>query len=110
MSSSQSTDLPPNQDNDVNNNNNNLTHNLTYQYQSGLNNTFQSEAPAYRNRALPHHRNNPKVCPLGLYAEQISGTAFTIERCHNRRTWMYRTLPSCATAAPAATSTGTSTG
>lgn len=29
-------------------------------------------------------------CPLGLYAEQISGTAFTAPRKENLRTWMYR--------------------
>jgi len=112
MSSYQSTHLPPNQDNSsfddnvITNTNNNFTHNLTYQYQSGLNNTFQSEASPYINRALPHHRNNPKVCPLGLYAEQLSGTAFTKERCHNRRTWMYRILPSCATATKSKSKSG----
>ena len=32
--------------------------------------------------------------PLGLYAEQISGTAFTAPRHVNRRTWTYRIQPS----------------
>jgi hypothetical protein len=30
----------------------------------------------------------------GLYAEQISGTAFTVARASNRRTWLYRAVPS----------------
>lgn len=40
-------------------------------------NEFQSEAlPG----SLPKGQNNPRVCPYGLYAEQISGTAFTAPR------------------------------
>lgn len=31
---------------------------------------------------------------LGLYAEQLSGTAFTVPREHNQRTWLYRIKPS----------------
>jgi homogentisate 1,2-dioxygenase len=31
---------------------------------------------------------------MGLYAEQLSGTAFTAPRGENRRTWMYRIRPS----------------
>ena len=58
-----------------------------YKYMSGFNNEFVSEAlPG----AVPIGRNNPKVCPYGLYAEQISGSAFTMPRSHNKRTWMYR--------------------
>ena len=30
----------------------------------------------------------------GLYAEQFSGTAFTVPRGHNKRTWTYRIRPS----------------
>ena len=30
----------------------------------------------------------------GLYAEQLSGTAFTAPRKHNQRSWLYRILPS----------------
>ena len=29
----------------------------------------------------------------GLYAEQLSGTAFTAPRAHNRRSWLYRVRP-----------------
>mmetsp|Transcript_50519 Transcript_50519/g.94121 ORF Transcript_50519/g.94121 Transcript_50519/m.94121 type:complete len:356 (-) Transcript_50519:1090-2157(-) len=61
------------------------------QYQSGFGNEFQSEAiPG----ALPKGQNNPQVCPFGLYAEQLSGSAFTAPRAHNERTWLYRILPS----------------
>ena len=30
----------------------------------------------------------------GLYAEQLSGTAFTAPRESNQRSWLYRILPS----------------
>ena len=53
-------------------------------------NQFASEAlPG----ALPVGRNSPQRCAYGLYAEQISGSAFTAPRSHNRRTWMYRLRP-----------------
>ena len=61
------------------------------QYQSGFGNQFASEAlPG----ALPVGRNSPQTPPYGLYAEQISGTAFTAPRHENRRTWTYRIKPS----------------
>jgi len=44
--------------------------------------------------ALPAGQNNPQRCPLNLYAEQISGTAFTAARTSNQRTWLYRLHPS----------------
>lgn len=46
--------------------------------------------------ALPQGRNSPQRPPLGLYAEQLSGTAFTQPRAANRRTWAYRIRPSAA--------------
>ncbi|MFE7135562.1 homogentisate 1,2-dioxygenase [Streptomyces sp. NPDC057638] len=46
--------------------------------------------------ALPLGRNSPQCAPLGLYAEQLSGSAFTEPRTHNRRTWLYRIRPSAA--------------
>lgn len=59
-------------------------------YQSGFGNEFASEAlPG----ALPAHRNSPQRVAYGLYAEQISGTAFTAPRGHNRRSWLYRIRP-----------------
>ena len=44
--------------------------------------------------ALPVGRNSPQRCPYGLYAEQLSGTAFTSPRADNRRSWLYRIRPS----------------
>ncbi|KAJ2706989.1 hypothetical protein FB645_001130 [Coemansia sp. IMI 203386] len=62
-----------------------------YSYQSGFGNHFSSEALA---GALPVGQNTPQVCPYGLYAEQLSGTAFTVARTGNQRTWLYRVRPS----------------
>ena len=59
-------------------------------YQSGFGNEFATEAlPG----ALPVGRNSPQKAPYGLYAEQISGTAFTAPRHSNRRSWLYRIRP-----------------
>ncbi len=44
--------------------------------------------------ALPEGQNSPQRPPFGLYAEQISGTAFTAPRHENRRSWLYRLRPS----------------
>ncbi|MEO6745613.1 MAG: homogentisate 1,2-dioxygenase [Caldimonas sp.] len=60
-------------------------------YQSGFGNEFATEA---LEGALPVGRNSPQRCPYGLYAEQLSGTAFTAPRADNRRTWLYRIRPS----------------
>jgi homogentisate 1,2-dioxygenase len=59
-------------------------------YQSGFANEFATEAIA---GALPVGRNSPQRAPLGLYAEQLSGTAFTAPRHANRRSWLYRIRP-----------------
>ncbi|MPZ57824.1 MAG: homogentisate 1,2-dioxygenase [Rhizobiales bacterium] len=64
---------------------------LAPEYQSGFGNEFHTEAVP---GALPIGRNSPQRAPLGLYAEQISGTAFTAPRHTNRRTWTYRIQPS----------------
>jgi len=61
------------------------------QYHSGFGNEFASEAEP---GALPKGQNAPQHAPLGLYTEQISGTAFTAPRALNRRTWSYRIRPS----------------
>ena len=59
-------------------------------YMSGFGNEFATEAlPG----ALPAHRNSPQRAAYGLYAEQLSGTAFTAPRAHNRRSWLYRIRP-----------------
>ncbi len=61
------------------------------EYQSGFGNEFASEAlPG----ALPIARNSPQRAPYGLYAELLSGTAFTVPRAANRRSWVYRIRPS----------------
>ena len=62
-----------------------------YDYQQGFGNEFQTESLP---NALPRHQNNPQRCPYDLYAEQLSGSAFTTCRSHNLRTWMYRLQPS----------------
>ncbi len=59
-------------------------------YQSGFGNEFATEAIA---GALPVGQNSPQRAPHGLYAEQISGTAFTAPRAENRRSWLYRIRP-----------------
>jgi homogentisate 1,2-dioxygenase len=59
-------------------------------YQSGFGNEFATEAVA---GALPEGRNSPQRVAHGLYAEQISGTAFTAPRHANRRSWLYRMRP-----------------
>jgi homogentisate 1,2-dioxygenase len=55
---------------------------MAYEYQAGFGNHFSTEAlPG----ALPVNQNSPQVCPYKLYAEQLSGTAFTIPRQHLQR-------------------------
>ncbi|KNB49659.1 homogentisate 1,2-dioxygenase [Streptomyces caatingaensis] len=65
----------------------------TLTYQPGFGNEHSSEATP---GALPQGRNSPQRAPLGLYAEQLSGTAFTEPRHTNRRSWLYRIRPSAA--------------
>uniref|UniRef100_A0A673IPV5 Homogentisate 1,2-dioxygenase n=1 Tax=Sinocyclocheilus rhinocerous TaxID=307959 RepID=A0A673IPV5_9TELE len=62
-------------------------------YMSGFGNEFASEDPRCPG-SLPEGQNNPQVCPYGLYAEQLSGSAFTCPRSTNKRSWLYRILPS----------------
>jgi homogentisate 1,2-dioxygenase len=64
---------------------------MDLKYQTGFGNEFTTEAVP---GALPVGRNSPQKAPLGLYAEQFSGTAFTVPRMHNKRTWTYRIRPS----------------
>ncbi|KAI9304671.1 homogentisate 1,2-dioxygenase [Cunninghamella echinulata] len=62
-----------------------------YTYHEGFGNHFSSEA---LKDALPKGQNTPQKCPYNLYAEQLSGTAFTVPRTHNQRSWLYRIRPS----------------
>jgi len=59
-------------------------------YMTGFGNEFATEAVA---GALPVGRNSPQKAAHGLYAEQLSGTAFTAPRGQNRRSWLYRIRP-----------------
>lgn len=67
-------------------------------YQTGFGNSFETEAIP---NALPRGRNNPRQVPYQLYTEQLSGTAFTVPRHINRRTWLYRIQPAVAGACQA---------
>jgi homogentisate 1,2-dioxygenase len=60
-------------------------------YLSGFGNEHSTEA---LKSALPSGQNSPQCCPYGLYAEQLSGSAFTAPRQHNLRSWLYRVRPS----------------
>jgi homogentisate 1,2-dioxygenase len=60
---------------------------------SGFGNHFATEAVP---GALPIGQNSPQKVPFGLYAEQLSGAAFTAPRAENRRSWLYRLRPSAS--------------
>ncbi|MGR3511666.1 MAG: homogentisate 1,2-dioxygenase [Paracoccaceae bacterium] len=65
------------------------TNGTTPGFMPGFGNDHETEAlPG----ALPQGRNSPQRCPYGLYAEQLSGTAFT--KHPPERTWCYRIRPS----------------
>jgi homogentisate 1,2-dioxygenase len=61
------------------------------EYQSGFGNLHSSEAVP---GALPQGQNSPQRAPRGLYAEVLSGTAFTAPRAENLSSWLYRLRPS----------------
>lgn len=60
-------------------------------YLPGLGNHHATES---LEGALPIGQNGPQKCPYGLYAEQLTGTAFTCPRAKNFRSWLYRIRPS----------------
>lgn len=65
------------------------TQGTTEGYMPGFGNDFETEAlPG----ALPQGQNSPQRINYGLYAEQLSGTAFTANP--PERTWCYRIRPS----------------
>jgi homogentisate 1,2-dioxygenase len=64
---------------------------LPLTYLSGFANEHATEAI---EGALPRGRNSPQRPSHGLYTEQLSGTPFTAPRHANRRSWLYRILPS----------------
>lgn len=59
--------------------------------QSGFRNYFESEA---EKGSLPKVQNSPQKPPMGLFAEQLSGSSFTSPREHNLRSWLYKHAPS----------------
>ncbi|KAI5778564.1 homogentisate 1,2-dioxygenase [Geopyxis carbonaria] len=64
-----------------------------YTYLSGFPSHHSTEALP---DALPLGRNSPQKPAYGLYAEKLSGSAFTAPRHTNRQSWLYRILPSAS--------------
>jgi len=62
----------------------------TLRYLTGFGGHFETEAVP---GALPKGRNSPQRPAFGLYAEQLSGSSFTMTRAENRRSWLYRMRP-----------------
>jgi homogentisate 1,2-dioxygenase len=60
-------------------------------YLNGFGNHFETEAVP---GALPQGQNSPQKVPLGLYAEQLSGSPFTASRHRNLKSWLYKIHPS----------------
>jgi homogentisate 1,2-dioxygenase len=64
-----------------------------YKYQPGFGNSFESEAiPG----TIPRGQNNPRSIRFGLYAEQITASAFVAPRHLNKKAWLYRSRPAVA--------------
>jgi len=60
-------------------------------YQCGFGNLHATEAVP---GALPQGQNSPQRAPRGLYAEVLSGSAFTAPRAENLSSWLYKLRPS----------------
>ncbi|KAK9464608.1 homogentisate 1,2-dioxygenase-like protein [Lipomyces arxii] len=61
-----------------------------YTYQAGFNNCLASEAiPG----TLPQGQNSPRQVRFGLYAEQLTGSAFVAPRPNHKAAWVYRMRP-----------------
>ena len=60
-------------------------------YLYGFGNHHQTECLP---ESLPSSQNSPQECAHNLYAEQLSGSAFTRPRHMNLHTWLYRQTPS----------------
>lgn len=39
-------------------------------------------------------QNSPVKIKNGLFAEQLNGTAFTVKRAENQKSWLYKVRPS----------------
>ncbi|TGZ77849.1 homogentisate 1,2-dioxygenase [Ascodesmis nigricans] len=64
-----------------------------YEYMNGFPGSHESECLP---NALPIGRNSPQMPPYGLYAEKLSGSAFTSPRKENKQSWLYRIMPSAS--------------
>jgi len=64
---------------------------MQLKYLTGFNNHHSSEAI---QGALPEEQNSPQKVPFNLYTEQLSGSAFTVNRNKNLHSWLYRIKPS----------------
>ncbi|KAL1963101.1 hypothetical protein VTN77DRAFT_8644 [Rasamsonia byssochlamydoides] len=71
----------------------NTRRNDPYEYQAGFGNSFVSEAVP---GTIPQGQNSPRNVRFGLYAEQITGTAFVAPRHANKKAWLYRARPAVA--------------
>ncbi|KAF7122328.1 hypothetical protein CNMCM5793_000285 [Aspergillus hiratsukae] len=71
----------------------NTRRNDPYQYQAGFGNSFVSEAVP---GTIPQGQNSPRNVRFGLYAEQITATAFVAPRHANKKAWLYRARPAVA--------------
>ena len=60
-------------------------------HQCGFGNLHATEAVP---SALPQGQNSPQRAPRGLYAEVLSGSAFTAPRAENFSAWLYKLRPS----------------
>ena len=70
-----------------------LRKNDPYAYLPGFNNHLESEAVP---GTIPHGQNSPRVVRFGLYAEQMTASAFVAPRHLNKRSWLYRARPAVA--------------
>jgi homogentisate 1,2-dioxygenase len=57
---------------------------MKYEYLSGFNNTHSTES---LKGAIPS-QNSPQKPPFGLYAEQLSGSAFTVSRTAQQKSYL----------------------
>jgi homogentisate 1,2-dioxygenase len=64
-----------------------------YEYLAGFNNVHESEAVP---GTIPQGQNSPRNVRFGLYAEQLTGSAFVAPRHANKKAWLYRVRPAVA--------------
>jgi len=64
-----------------------------YEYQAGFGNHFESEAVP---GTIPQGQNSPRCVRFGLYAEQMTASAFVAPRPSNKNAWLYRVRPAVA--------------